>query len=625
MRTLAVMLSVSAVVVQAEDEWFDVTDTRYPGQCERMRCLSVRLEHCRDHLHGFSLREKPCAVGQGCTNCAYGNSTVPAICFCENPPYSIPVGYGQNCGMGMDCIEGFCFRPCGTFLHMTSCPTNEEGHCSWDAEVGVCVDRPAAVRHYLWLASQDGKPRPAGEEANDIVTDTSPAVFPMDFDYFRRSAQGYRINGILIDQVSSIGSLFQWLDVNNDGFLSATDYASLPTVLGRLEEQATQFNTRRLTQIDDDEWQARRLANASITPEVCNSMRPRQYYCSFDVSCKGDCRECGWKSATSTAFSACVSPSPQACAADQFKVFCESDQLCHDPGDCSNCADRPIVDHIQGKCMQLWWEPRPLAAMKDWVCRFRNKVGMPCKADMDCIYGMRRCLGGTCASFQPYNPEMTCVDDLDCPHLGYYCPKDPTGGANKYWVQYCREQGDIDMTCEADRECKPDLRCNAAESPGRCQRLFSLPIGGPASEDELCEYGWRDVDFKCAPPARSRQVGRPCDTNEDCTTTDLSGRTGQCVCKSWWETADPKYCDPTAGDYENHQEKLRNYLFFRAKSCGTFWTEEECLRVFGTQAMSLKLAIACEKQTLVGGPFLPGEECGLQDYDRFPDYCAQLR
>ena len=33
-----------------------------------------------------------------------------------------------------------------------------------------------------------------------------------------------------------------------------------------------------------------------------------------------------------------------------------------------------------------------------------------------------------------YNANQTCESDFDCPHLGFYCPSDPTGGQNPYWV-----------------------------------------------------------------------------------------------------------------------------------------------------------------------------------------------
>lgn len=557
-----------------------------------------------------------------CTNCAYGNSTVPAICHCENPSYGVKVGYGQNCGLGLECAEGFCFRPCETFLHMTSCPNGPGDHCQWDSETKLCKDRPAAVRDddSMWVRSQDGKARPAEQEAGDIVDDTDSAVFPMAFDYFRMSALGYRVLGVLIDDLTSFRSIFFELDSNVDGYLQQNEYAKLPEVFGKLEVQARNASLTQRRRLQEHS-----APEVAITPEVCNAKRPRQFYCSFDVSCKTDCRECGWKTATSRAFSACVRPSPEACFADAEKIFCESDQLCHEQGDCSNCADRPIVDFIQRKCIQLWWAERPLVQMKDWVCRDRNKVGMPCRADMDCVYGMKRCLLGVCQPFQPYNPNQTCVEDVDCPHLGFYCPRDPTGGSNRYWVQYCREQGSELMTCKADRECNPDMRCNTAESPHRCRRLFSLPIGAPSRLDELCSYGWRDMSWKCAPPAKSRRLGRSCDSAEDCSTTDMSGRTGECVCKSWWEKGDPKYCEPVSGDYTGHQEKLRNYLDFMSKKCGTFWSEHECLRVFGSQALKLKLEYECEKQKLVHGPFLPRADCEIIDQDRFPDSCDRLQ
>jgi len=456
----------------------------------------------------------------------------------------------------------------------------------------------------------------------------------MSFKYFKTSAEGYRINGILIDNLTTFENFFLAMDENVDGYLSQTEYATLPTVLTTLEAQAIQYGRRLMEEEERMELEAiarRRLqttddedANTVITPEYCNSKRPRQYYCSFDVSCKSDCRECGWKSATDTAYSACVRPTAETCWADSQKIFCESDQLCHESGDCSNCADRPIVDHSLHKCLALWWDSKPLTTMADWICRYRNKNGMPCQSDQDCIHGLRRCLQGTCASFQPYNVNHTCTSDYDCPHIGFYCPSDPTGGANQYWIQYCRQQGDAAMTCDEDRECKPDLRCNTAESPSRCRRLFSLDIGALASVDELCKHGWRDRDFKCAPPAHSKRLGRPCDYDTECETTDSSGRSGECVCKTWWESSNPKYCNPVAGDYSNHLEKLRDYLFFRAENCGGFWTEAECLRIYGSTAQTLRLEYLCETQSLVGGPFQPDPDCGIEDEDRFPDYCSQL-
>jgi len=307
-----------------------------------------------------------------------------------------------------------------------------------------------------------------------------------------------------------------------------------------------------------------------------------------------------------------------------MQIYCPSDELCHPPGDCSSCVDRDMVDHSQHICIALWWDPEPLPQWTNWVCRWRNKVGMPCHHDQDCVHGMRRCLLGACQPFQPYNPSMNCSSDYDCPHLGFYCPVDPTGGLNPYWVRYCRHQREDGMTCSEDRECKPELRCNKGEPQPRCRRLFSLEIGKPSNRDELCIFGWRDRDGKCAPAAKSKQVGRPCDLDRDCTTTDTTGRSGNCICKAWWEKDDAKYCAPIAGDFEKHQAKLRDYLHFKATYCGSFWTEEECLRVFGSPVLLMKLEVECEEQQLSGGPYIPPASCGIVDDVRFGDKCAML-
>jgi hypothetical protein len=455
-------------------------------------------------------------------------------------------------------------------------------------------------------------------QAAQIVDSTPAGAFPIGFATFRASTVGYRIHGVLLENITEPESMFLKLDTNRDGYLQPAEYSHLPTILGQLntvveEQQAAEQAAEA----------ARRLsAGGLVTPEICNAQQ--MFYCSFDVSCKADCTACGWKTATDRAFATCVIPSPPTCFADGEKVYCPSDELCHPSGDCSRCWDRPIVDHSQHLCLSLWWDPVPSQQWANWVCRFRNKVGMPCRHDQDCIHGMKRCLLGTCQPLQPYNPNQTCSTDLDCPHLNYYCPADPTGGNNTYWVSYCRRQLEEGLTCTEHKECLPDLRCNTEEPQPRCRRYFSLPLGTPAAEDVLCKYGWRDRDSKCAPPAKSKEAGRACDTDLDCVTTDQTGRRGQCVCKAWWADDDSKYCLPVAGDYSRHQEKLRNYIWFRVTNCGFHWTEDECLEVFGDQARKLKLEYECETQQLSRGPYLPPESCGIQDEGRFFDACAAL-
>mmetsp|Transcript_10548 Transcript_10548/g.18778 ORF Transcript_10548/g.18778 Transcript_10548/m.18778 type:complete len:644 (-) Transcript_10548:54-1985(-) len=629
-----------AGLAAAQTQYFEVLEKRGPSQCTRAQCLNVNSDNCREDRTGFYLKEKGCDNGQICTDCVYGNGTNPTLCECENPPYAVPAKYNEPCSMGIECMEGegVCYRPCGTYLHVTTC---NKDYCQWDTSKLTCVSRSKVMPTIYWTDTTQGEtPQVQGTE---VVANTEPAsaYFPMNYAAFRASAAGYRVQERLVQNITTPEHLFLNLDVNVDGELSSEEFKKLPQILGELDAAVNQLRVmeehaareaallaagRRLTE-NRGNGRANDGSNPreQASPEVCNAQSPRQHYCSFDVSCKVDCAECGWKSAHDKAFAECVPPSPDVCYADGQQVYCQSDQRCHPPGDCSNCVDRTVVDHAQHTCLALWWDPEPLPTWTNWVCRYRNKIGMPCVADQDCIHGMRRCLNGACMPFQPYNANQTCVDDYDCPHLGFYCPSDPTGGQNPYWVQYCRAQRDEGMTCSEDRECKPDMRCNTGEALARCRRLFSLDIGDPAAADFFCMFGWRDRDGKCAPPAKSKEAGRSCDSDRDCITTDETGRRGTCTCKAWWDKDDSKYCKPVAGDFYRHQEKLRDYLWFRADKCGSFWTEQECLRIWGDDALKLKLAVECEIQELSGGPYLPPESCGIKDNERFGDPCKMLQ
>jgi len=614
------------LLVAAQSQYFEVLQYRDPTQCERMQCMSVRSEYCREHLAGFYLREKGCEAPRICTNCVYGNSTVPTFCQCENPPFSQKATYGQACNSGYVCGEGegYCFRPCHTYLHITQCPSS---HCVWNTSSSPyrCDPKPEPATPVLWALLEAASPTAQGEQ---IVTMTSEDAFPISFESFRESSTGYRIHDIPLEDIIAPESMFVQLDENNDGFLSSDEYLKLPSVLRALDPGALAMS-QAMQNAATPAPSERRLqdgssAGAYVTPESCGALPGRKYYCSFDESCKDDCSECGWKSATDSAYSNCVRPTADACFADGEKVFCPSDQTCHPKGDCSRCVDRPTVDHSQHLCLALWWAKDPLPGWTNWVCRDRQKVGMPCRHDQDCTHGLRRCLAGKCQPMQPYNQNHTCETDFDCPQLNHYCPADPTGGENPYWVQYCRKQRMEGQTCTETRECGPEMLCNVAEASPRCRRLFSLSIGSLAMSDILCELGWKDRAGKCAPAAKSKEAGRSCDSDRDCRTTDRSGRTGRCVCKAWWDKDDSKYCEPVAGDYMNHQEKLRDYLWLRASRCGSFWSEEECLRVIGQEALRLKLAVECERQELSGGPYLPPQDCNLKDDARFADPCKQL-
>lgn len=670
-RIVAVALVSCFGRAAAQSQYFEVLKYRDPTQCERMQCQSVRSEYCREHQPGFSLREKGCPEGQICTNCVYGNTSYPTQCRCENPPFSQPVLYGQECNMGQVCTEGqgICYRPCDTFLHITFC--EDSLHCRWNTTTYTCESKPEPADLVEWSLLPSGTPYGQGME---IVSMMSPSLLPQGFDDFSASAKGYMIQGMLLSDLIQMESMFLQLDQNNNGLLDAAEYARLPSTLAALEAAAIaqQGSTptsgaRRLSSEDmvsairEFEGQDERnlaaheasetsttttTASAAFTaeatttttvfiptpepavvvrPEACGAMWPVKFYCSFDQSCKSDCKECGWKSATDSAFSMCVRPSANTCHADGSQEFCPTDQACHPNGDCSECVDRPIVDHASHLCLAIWWKREPSDQWTNWVCRDRNKVGMPCRNDQDCIYGLRRCLGGKCQPLQPYNQNLTCADDVDCPHIGHYCPEDPTGGENIYWVQYCRRQKEKDETCKEDRQCVPDTLCNVAEPQARCRRYFSLGVGTPSKDDTLCSTGWRDRHGKCAPPAKSKEAGRSCDSDRDCKSTDASGRTGECKCKAWWDRDDSKYCEPVTGDYEDHWTTRRDFIYFKSKNCGSFWTEEECLRVFGNEALKLKLDMQCETQELSGGPHLPPHDCGVVDQSRFPDYCAAAK
>lgn len=607
--------------VWCEDStYFEVLKYRNPKQCERMQCLSVQQQFCRRHLEGFYLMERGCKDSeQICTNCTYGNTTVPTECRCENLPFTKTVSYGDQCDALKECTSGQCFRPCYTYLHVTKCPSS---HCMWNRTTYVCQDKPPPTKKVLWKVIA-GK-GVMDEQAPRIVEDTPKGYFPMDFKEFTACAKGYEIRGLPLEELVLLESLFISLDNNNDGVLSQQEFSGLPLQLRGLDAKAA-LKSFNASSSNEDRYGRRLLAvNGTVSPETCNEQRPSKVYCSFDVSCKLDCSSCGWKSAVDRKFYLCVQPSPATCSLDSGQVYCPTDKQCHPRGDCTGCPDMPIVDFSQKVCLSPWWFEEPPTQWMNWVCRFRNKVGMKCLHDQDCIHGLRRCLGGKCQPLQPYNENHTCATDHDCPHLGYYCPVDPTGGENPYWVQYCRKQRSVGEKCAEDRECAPTLRCNTAAKTPRCERLFSLEVGLPAVVPELCLFGWNDKNDICAVPAKSKEVGRSCQSDGDCITTDQSGKTGICACKAWWDQGDSKYCLPVSGDFNAHSETLRDYLYFKGSKCGTFWTDEECMQQWGAEGEQVLYRYKCEEQKLARGPYLPPTDCGIVDEKRFIDYCKKL-
>ncbi|CAJ1393168.1 unnamed protein product [Effrenium voratum] len=106
--------------------------------------------------HLLALREKDLTQDTKiCTNCAYGNGTAPTTCVCENPPFSVPAKYNEECGMGKECAEGegICYRPCMTFLHVTSCPVD---YCQWNRLTLICEDRSMDMPTVYWRDTSVG-------------------------------------------------------------------------------------------------------------------------------------------------------------------------------------------------------------------------------------------------------------------------------------------------------------------------------------------------------------------------------------------------------------------------------------------------------------------------------------
>jgi hypothetical protein len=478
-----------------------------------------------------------------------------------------------------------------------------------------------------------------------MVQDITRSSFPMTFSDFERGSQGYMIGGIggyHLHEIVPIDVLFVQLDLDANGLLTHLEFSNLPVLLGDAEKAADKLTAEAEARMLESAWQ-RRLqdsvlsyrepnpaANPDIEAKVCKADGDR-IYCPLDMTCKppGDCSTCGWKTAVDFEESTCVQPSTIACKNDNGKTFCPTDMSCHPPGNCSNCPSMSIADHAQHKCLEPWWEEKPRDTWTSWICRHRKKVGMTCVNDMDCLYGTRRCLLGKCQSLQPYNSEHTCSEDLDCPHVGYYCPTDPTFGEDPYFVQFCRRQRESGDKCSVDRECEPGTVCNDVERPKRCRGFFSIPTwtdecgdNCKAKDPNLCVTGWTDKFDRCTVPAKSKSFGRSSGKDSDCETTDQTGKSGNCTCKAWWDGGEPKYCLPVFGDMINEGERVRDWIYFKKENCGNFWSDDECVEEFGEDARCLLKKLNCEVQTLSNGPYLPPPGCAdLRTQDRYENHC----
>ncbi|CAD7974952.1 unnamed protein product [Amoebophrya sp. A25] len=624
------------------DNTFTTMIYRNPEQCERNACIPNSETNCKDHLPGFYLKERGCAKAadggtQICTDCQYpAGLGQPTICQCEKVPFSTIVRYNEACDSSRVCERGECFRPCEFFLHVSTCPLER---CMWNTTALNCVDIPDSLVYLEWAPLVAGAEATEGVRGPIILQALSPTIFPLTFDKFVHMASTYLIKGRPITDYVTLVEFFQRLELNFDGFLTAAEVDSkLTKTLMELEAEAERKEQERTVEQLTSLQNARQLQivgnvaahqQQSISPDSCLQEVPPQFYCSILVMCVADCSMCGWKSVGDTEFFICVAPSPTSCR-EAGQKYCGADEKCHTL--CADCVGRPILDYSQNACLSPWWYSTPSMDTSTWICRHRRKVGRSCIHDQDCIYGLHKCLAarttaGTkrqCMPLRPYEETHICKSHLDCPHVDYFCPDDPTGN-DPFWIKYCRMQLGEGRKCTSDLECQSDMLCNTIEVPApRCRRLFSMPLGWRAKEDRLCVTGWTNKNRVCTYPAKSKRVGLACTSNADCTTTDPTGRTGTCYCKDWWEDKNSKYCLPVAGDMLNHLQAVRDLEFFKATSCGKFYTDEECLEEYTASMVPLRDRVEGETQCLSSGPYLPATSCNLGDGGgKYIDYCLR--
>ncbi len=231
---------------------------------------------------------------------------------------------------------------------------------------------------------------------------------------------------------------------------------------------------------------------------------------------------------------------------------------------------------------------------------------------------------------------------------------------SKYTIaRFCSRQLEKGRRCREDRECQTNMICSLKytsinpidigktsgfSSIGTCQPLFSLTLGQPASHDYLCQSGWRNSEAKCAYTSKSKNLGRACNGSGSngginivkgskkgnkhkissgvCPTTDPTGREAECLCKPHWSEDDSEdsmtmsnannspdaprssICEPVFGDYRNHGERVKDWIFFKNTRCGRFWTDQECLDEYGNEARLKFYRLMCERENLIGGPFI---------------------
>ena len=612
-----------------------------PNECEYNECLPDSSPYCSVHLPGVYNLQRGCPTGEYCSSCSAPlNKSMPILCTCEPPPFLRVVGYGEACDSSTTCSVGECYRSCDTYLHYSLCPANR---CMWNLTTSLCVDFIEPSLPPIWELVAASFPVLDSEvtRAEMIVNSTGSDVFPMSFSDFTRASDGYRIQGttLLVDFMP-ISTLFLFIDVNTDGLISISEFSALPAIFETLQYRRRLQESESLVEsIHSKSIIAKKNSPKTSLPTLSPMTTPpglslmsaassasgslcfasgSKVYCPLDRLCHISCSDCGWMSALDSTNHKCVPPTPSNCLNDDSQAFCGIGTVGVCVRDCATCVNQTALDSGQGICIAPWWGQ---ASSDPGICRFRRKVGQACLQDMDCIHGAKRCLNGVCA---PVNGP--CETDLDCHHLGFYCPDDPSKGADPFFQKICRPQKSDGQTCSSDSECDPFSRCNFVvgvqsekglggagqqNQKGICKKLFSLYDGELASVGELCVSGYADKNSMCSKSPVSYRLAKSCGLGvADCA--------GQCQCKSWWSTGSAAVCLPLPGDYSNFYKSMRDWLWIKAETCGSLWTDDECITLGPSLAADRYKAFMCEHQTLSGGPYLPS--CTLSE--QYIDWCS---
>lgn len=573
-----------------------------------------------------------CSAGFSCTACSESPLSGEIECVCEKLPFRTVSQYGQACGLSSDCSIGSCFRPCSTYLFSPDCPVDR---CAWSLNPtgGTCTDFVRVAPLPVWTEVVAGLPPNETMRGQAIVKacEENNLMFPITYSALSRASANYMVqNQASLQSLLPLDIFFMLLDADLSGQISKAEFSALPTVLASIApSRVEEFAFRRLadsTQLlpaltgsdialclnltsDSAPSLVAACADPNLQGLICNADEGK-FYCHLTGTCLARCSEgCSWLNAVNSTSFRCTPASIFTC---KNNFFCPSLSSC--VSDCSTCSGGLQHPDTLGRvCRSLWWGSLPPET--GWVCGFRKSAGQACQGDMDCVYGSRIC-SDVCLP-----ASSTCSVDRDC-GIGQYCPNDPTGGEDPFYVKNCKPQGKEGDFCQVDGDCGGEFRCNL----GACRRLFSISEKIFVLDPLLCTSGQTGVDGACSAVAfKSRRVGQACTRDEDCPTYDESGSLGSCECVGWWDSSASacKRCTPVFGDFSDHGINLKKFLSDKATYCASFWTLDECRSESGSVESSYNRYM-CERQRLAGGVSLLSPDSGCFDDKAVKDYCALL-